>query len=255
MGKVLAVNNIVFGEGIPKICIPLIGQTEKDIILQAKQAAETDCDVVEWRADFYSDALDYLSLIDTLKKLRNILSDRLLLFTLRTRQDGGMWALGEREYESVNRLAISSGYVNLIDIELSAGTKIISSLLMLAKGAGVYSLVSSHDFQGTPASDQILNHLNQMQQTGSDLVKIAVTPKSRDDVLKLLSATLEYSSQPSAVPSITMSMGDIGRISRLTGEFFGSAMTFASLGERSAPGQIPYCELIGLLKAFHTNCQ
>ena len=37
---------------------------------------------------------------------------------------------------------------------------------------------------------------------------------------------------------ITMSMGPLGAVSRLCGEAFGSAMTFANPGTASAPGQV-----------------
>ena len=36
-----------------------------------------------------------------------------------------------------------------------------------------------------------------------------------------------------------MSMGALGAVSRLAGEAFGSAMTFANPGQASAPGQVP----------------
>lgn len=39
-------------------------------------------------------------------------------------------------------------------------------------------------------------------------------------------------------PVITISMGKLGVASRLCGEVFGSAMTFASAGDSSAPRQI-----------------
>ena len=39
-------------------------------------------------------------------------------------------------------------------------------------------------------------------------------------------------------PVITMSMGALGAVSRICGEAMGSAMTFASAGKASAPGQI-----------------
>ena len=44
-------------------------------------------------------------------------------------------------------------------------------------------------------------------------------------------------------PMITISMGQLGLLSRLTGQIFGSCITFASMGEASAPGQIDAEEL------------
>ena len=44
-----------------------------------------------------------------------------------------------------------------------------------------------------------------------------------------------------------MSMGRLGVISRVAGELTGSAMTFATNGKASAPGQIPIEEMRQIL--------
>ena len=77
-----------------------------------------------------------------------------------------------------------------------------------------------------------------MQQAGADLPKLAVMPQSRADVLELLAATVEMTDHHPETPVITMSMGALGAVSRLCGEAFGSAMTFANPGTASAPGQV-----------------
>ena len=55
----LQVKNIVFGEGIPKICLPIVDTTHKDII-QTIDRYETldDWDVVEIRLDFFANLMD-----------------------------------------------------------------------------------------------------------------------------------------------------------------------------------------------------
>ena len=58
-------------------------------------------------------------------------------------------------------------------------------------------------------------------------------------VLELLAATAEMTDLHPETPVITMSMGALGGVSRLCGEAFGSAMTFANPGTASAPGQVP----------------
>ena len=52
-------------------------------------------------------------------------------------------------------------------------------------------------------------------------------------------------------PVITMSMGVLGGVSRLCGEAFGSAMTFANPGQASAPGQISLDVVNDVLDALH----
>ena len=44
-----------------------------------------------------------------------------------------------------------------------------------------------------------------------------------------------------------MAMGDLGKVTRVSGELFGSCLTFASVGRASAPGQIAVDELDRIL--------
>ena len=58
----------------------------------------------------------------------------------------------------------------------------------------------------------------------------------------LLGATLR-ASQALELPLISMSMGALGALSRITGFAFGSALTFGVGAGSSAPGQMPIGEL------------
>ena len=52
---------------------------------------------------------------------------------------------------------------------------------------------------------------------------------------------------------ISMSMGKMGMISRLCGESFGSAMTFAAHKKASAPGQMEMSEVKDILDKLHES--
>ena len=91
----------------------------------------------------------------------------------------------------------------------------------------------------------------QMQQAGADLPKLAVMPRCHTDVLELLAATAEMADHHPETPVITMSMGALGAVSRLAGETFGSAMTFANPGQASAPGQVSLDIVNEVLDALH----
>ena len=54
----------------------------------------------------------------------------------------------------------------------------------------------------------------------------------------MLANKTKKTEQHPETPVITMSMGALGAVSRLCGETFGSAMTFANPGQASAPGQV-----------------
>ena len=91
-----------------------------------------------------------------------------------------------------------------------------------------------------------------MEKCGADVCKMAVMPNSPDDVLNLLSATNDAHALINR-PLITMSMGKWGLISRLSGELFGSSLTFGCVGNASAPGQIEADELNTVLQIIHKN--
>ena len=92
-----------------------------------------------------------------------------------------------------------------------------------------------------------------MKELNADIPKIAVMPQSESDVLTLLCATNEMKEKYSDIPIITMSMAGMGLISRIAGEFFGSALTFGAADKASAPGQIRAEDLYNVLQVLHKN--
>jgi len=55
------------------------------------------------------------------------------------------------------------------------------------------------------------------------------------------------------LPLAIMSMGELGKISRVSGALTGSVFTFASLHGASAPGQIPIERMTNYLQEFSLN--
>ena len=89
--------------------------------------------------------------------------------------------------------------------------------------------------------------LRKMQDMNADIPKIAVMPQNKKDVLTLLAATEEMTTNYADRPIITMSMAGTGVISRLCGEVFGSSMTFGAAKKASAPGQMGVNDLSTVL--------
>ena len=147
-----------------------------------------------------------------------------------------------------------SGYVDLIDVEIFAGEELVRENIANIHAAGVAVVGSNHEFEKTPDKADLLYRLRKMQDMGADIPKIAVMPQSKADVITLMDVTQEMYTKYADRPIITMSMGPAGVISRLSGEAFGSAMTFGAVGQVSAPGQIPVERLRNALQILHTSC-
>ena len=216
----LTLRGCCIGTGRPKVIIPIVECTESAILEKAAAFSTLKADCVEWRADWFDAVSDVNALAHCLHGLRTALGEKLLLVTFRT-------------------TVCASGCADLLDIEFFPNRKALPALIAQAHAAGIAVVCSSHDFEKTPPKEELVRRMTAMQQAGADLPKLAVMPRSRADVLELLAATAEMTELHPETPVITMSMGALGGVSRLCGEAFGSAMTFANPGTSSAPGQVP----------------
>lgn len=247
------VRGLVIGEGIPKICVPLTGVTKEEIIEEAQACKKVSPDMAEWRTDWFEDVHDIRKVKEVLKELRNVLGDMPLLFTFRTAGEGGEKEIGTEAYSRLNKDAAASGYVDLIDVEAFTGDGVVKDMIEEAHRHSVRVIASNHDFEKTPGKEELIKRLRKMQSLGADIPKIAVMPRSREDVLALLAATEEMNRRYADRPIVTMSMSGTGVISRICGEVFGSAVTFGAVKKASAPGQLQAEELRNILALLHKS--
>lgn len=247
--KPLTIRNVTLGEGKPKIIVPIVDRDTQAVLDRAAGFAGHPIDLVEWRADFFDQVRDAQAVEQVLKGLRERLPDQILLFTFRTRQEGGAQSIFPEDYLDLNRRAAESGCADLIDVEIFAENAAENIQAIHAAGARVVG--SNHALDGTPPCSEILYRLRKAQDMGADILKIAVMARSPRDVLALLSATEKMFTDYADRPLLTMSMGGIGAVSRMAGEIFGSCATFGTIGQSSAPGQIPVNELAQVLDVIH----
>lgn len=234
------------GQGRPWLCAPLVGRERERILQEAAALSGLPVDMGEWRYDLAAPLEGGPGSL--LPAILEALGDKPLIFTYRTpaeKQGGGPAPL---DYAAAILAAAQAG-ADLVDIEWNRGQKLAAQLGRGAREAGCKTVFSCHDFLGTPSVALMVQTLLRMEDGGGDVVKLAVTPQTPEDVLALLTATQE-AGQRLSVPLITMSMGRLGMASRLCGGLFGSCLTFGAAARESAPGQPPVEELartLGLL--------
>lgn len=253
MKKIVQVKNINIGEGVPKICVPIIGKNKEDIIKEVKELKEECLDVIEWRVDFFENVENIQEVKNTLYELKSYISNIPLLFTFRSIVEGGEKLISKDYYITLNKEISNTGLIDLLDVELFIGDEIVEEVVNFAHKKGVKVIISNHDFNKTPKKEEIISRLCRMQELGADLPKIAVMPQNEKDVLVLLEATNEMFRIYADRPIVTMSMSGVGVISRLCGEIFGSALTFGAAKNVSAPGQISFKELNSVLNLLHKS--
>ncbi len=252
MKQVVETRGVKIGQGSPKIIVPIVGQTKEEILTAAQSFADVQLDIVEWRVDWYEDIFNFDKVKETLSELRKVLDNTPILFTFRTSNEGGEKAIEKEAYATLNKNACQTGMIDLVDVEAFTGDDIVKDIIEVAHASGVKVVASNHDFDKTPAQEELVARLTKMAELGADIPKIAVMPTCKQDVLTLLAATLEMTEKADR-PIITMSMAGTGLISRLSGEVFGSDATFGAVGKVSAPGQMNADYLKTVLELIHAS--
>jgi 3-dehydroquinate dehydratase-1 len=233
----ITIKGRIIGGPRPLICLPLMAGDRTALMEQAATIASLKPDMIEWRADAFDRVTDTASAGQALRTLHARCQALPLIFTCRAAAEGGRQALAPETRLALYQMAIRSGQVDLIDIELSSGDATIQTLRPMCRSAGVKLVLSYHNFDLTPGRDVLRRKLQQAEKAGADIAQIAVMAQDGHDVLTLLQAAWEARSRYLTIPLIAIAMGAQGAITRIAGGQFGSDITFARGLKSSAPGQ------------------
>lgn len=245
------IKGMELGTGRPKVIISIMHDYAEGALETIEKAKAAGVDCFEWRADFCADVHDHAAMVEYGKAVAAALPENPLLFTFRSTSQGGKLTLPIPEYVALNKALIEADILDMVDIETWIGDAAVLELVECAKAHNVKTVISYHNFKGTPSKEWLVNLMTYMQDLGADIPKVAVMALNAKDALELLGATEEMNRLHANGPLLTMAMGREGSISRLTGELFGSALTFCSLEASSAPGQVPVPKAIEMMDSLH----
>lgn len=245
------IKGLRLGEGRPKAIVSLMDTECEGLVQTYEHALNEGADLLEWRADFWPAVHDQADVVRTCLFLREQCAPKApFIFTCRTKGQGGNVEMDHDESVALLTAVISKGKPDFVDIELDIGDDAVRELVQLAHEHDVVAIVSHHDFAGTPSVDDMQALLWRMIQLGADIPKLAVMAQRSQDAHDLMRAShLVY--EQAGVPLLTLAMGTAGQNTRLTGEIFGSSMTFCALDRPSAPGQVELKEAIVTMDAVH----
>ena len=231
--KPLEIKHRVIGRGEPLICVPVVEQDAQSVIREITYLSQSTADMIEWRVDAFRDFTDYNAIRSVFEAMAQVKAEQL---------------------DDLHDLAAESGCVDLVDLEFFEEDRPLHKIKRLRE-MGVSVIASHHDFEQTPSPEVMKMLLEKMCAGGADIVKLAVMPQNYKDVLNLLDVTAQFREENPDTPVITMSMGSLGGISRISGETFGSCVTFGAHEKPSAPGQFAMKELRQMLDTIHASSQ
>ena len=262
--KTLECRNIIFNNQDTKICISITGRNNEEIIEQAERIKKRKPDIVEWRADYYqieNEEKDTATLIYELEELHKVLKEIPMIFTFRNKEEGGERQVDFETYKSYcSHVAAVAEKNNVALIDLEAYGKKdedgIGELIRYIHECNVKIIGSNHHFDKTPSEDEMFEILSGMEAMGADVCKLAVMPEEKEDVQALMDVS-KKADEILNVPIVTMSMGELGAVTRVCTRLTGSVLTFAAGENASAPGQLDSTvvrELLEIGKGCDLDC-
>ena len=223
----------------PAVCAPLVARSAAALLAECATVAAKKPDLIEWRVDFFDGIGEPRTVVDPASKLKGAAGDIPNLFTCRSAREGGEpIAPDEQQVVDLYRAVCANGAADMIDFEMDNDGAHVAAVRDNARAMKMPLVLSFHDFAATPAVDAIVAKFDLAQARGADVAKVAVMPKSNEDVFTLFAAT-SRAARALQIPLASMAMGPLGAITRANGWLFGSAMTFAVGANSSAPGQMP----------------
>lgn len=187
------------------------------------------CDLVELRLDGFPEFGDWLRIGKQIEQ-----QGTPVFVTVRLKAEGGKWGEGDLERWPLLEPAIRS--LSGVDVELRSG--LAQRVAELCGQLGKLAIFSFHDFERTPAREELESLLSSAERLGG-IGKIAATANEQGDV-ELLRSMLQ---RRSARPICIIGMGALGRETRLSFPLEGSCFTYGYLDTPGAPGQYSAEEL------------
>jgi len=226
--------------------VPITEANVEDALKAMEMAKEKGADLVELR-------LDYIGQLDD-AKIGDLVDGVEIpkIATIRPEGEGGFWK-GEERYR-INHLQTCLSFgAEYVDVEESTDIGWRYEISKTCKENGAKMIISHHDFERTPNKQEMIDICKNEYAAGAAIAKIAVTPRSIEDVASVLGVVEEFKSKDRDV--IGIAMGKLGVMTRVFGPLIGSYLTYASLerGKESAEGQLTLEEMRTILNILQSR--
>ena len=220
----------------PLIALPV---DDKNLEETLKMAKEKPIDIIELRIDKF-ESYDTNYILEKAKLVKDY--GFTLLSTVRSKEEGGA-ELSDEERLNIFQEVIPVS--DIVDVELLSES-INREVIDIVKKEGKLSLVSYHDFEKTPSEEEIQSIIDKGASLSADIIKYAFSVKSSEDVGRILSVT--YRNRDKNL--VAIGMGELGKLTRVAGFFFGSLISYTFIGKSFAPGQIEVDKLVEEMRFY-----
>lgn len=190
-------------------------------------------DLIEIRVDCLEKERE--AIIRYIKKIR----DNIVLPSIGT--------LRETEFNKQDRLEMFKAVIPLVDaIDIEIDSDIVTDVIACASEKTI--IISEHNYNKTPDIADLDSIVQTAKRLGADIVKIAAIANNRDDILRLLHFT-----ETCQENLVSISMGEVGKVTRVIAPLFGSLFTYCFIGHEVASGQLSLEKMVEELTLFYPD--
>jgi 3-dehydroquinate dehydratase/shikimate dehydrogenase len=212
---------------LPRICIAMGYPDTDKLLANARREVEAGESFFEFRLDHLTEPREGVAAI---RKFLASYPECAILATCRRHQNQGKFNGSVEEQLRILDDAVEAG-ARAVDIEIESAEYVLARLEGF-RGRAILVL-SYHNFEGTPATENILRR---MMRIPADAYKLVTTARKPSDNYRVLALT---KSHPRA-PIIMLAMGEIGFPTRVLSPAMGGLYTYAApnISEGTAAGQV-----------------
>ncbi len=137
-----------------------------------------------------------------------------------------------------------------IDIELSTEDELIEKITQKARKNNCSVILSYHDFEKVPSIENLQKKVRKMEKYDHDFKKIIGYSNSSEESVNILDFLIISLGETENKDIITFAMGEKGSFTRVTAPVLGSPFTYASMKEKTAPGQLKFSTVKDILDKY-----
>lgn len=199
-------------------------------------------DIIEWRAD----SLSHDAILTVAPAIFEKFSGHEILFTVRSQAQGGLLDLSPLDYISLLKDIDSLYHPDYIDFDYYTYQEVFEHLRTFSN-----LVLSYYNYDTTP--ENLMEIFSELTTLAPRVVRIAVMARTEQDVLDVMNYTRGFKTLNPNQSYATISMGKLGKISRMAANVIGSSWSIASLEKQGELGHISLPEMTQLLAILNED--
>lgn len=231
-----------------KKIVALIGKDQEELIREFEKTKGFDIELFEIRADYLMD-ISFENLEKIIAALRE-LTDAKIILTLRTKREGGNYSGLDYATRVHSFLDLTMDYIDLEINELTDQS--MKDMIIHAKAKNTSIILSVHHMNRGVPSGIFQYYIDKAKKYDADIVKIVDMPQSRAESISKLIQSGEYSKKNERPELLSISMGELGVISRYITNIYKPTYNFINVSDKINVGQFRLNEMAEALSKERT---